>query len=159
MQSLISKIVNNITVNCKNLIFKYVEEDIVVSINVKLLTFESANEGWKAAFTGVFNRLFYFLFCFIYCISVVDQGPTQGIIRKLIKLSDLTVCLDKRNASGKIEIYQEPMLYRCFVEIRLLRNYHQNSSKKATTTRLDIHCNRCGFFYSFNNIFRSTYFD
>lgn len=52
VQSLINKIVNNITVNCKNLILKYVEEDIVVSVNIKLLTFESANEEWQAAFTG-----------------------------------------------------------------------------------------------------------
>lgn len=53
VQSLINKIVNNITVNCKNLILKYVEEDIVVSVNIKLLTFESANEEWQAAFTGI----------------------------------------------------------------------------------------------------------
>lgn len=125
VQSLINKIVNNITINCKNLILKYVEEDIVVSVNIKLLTFESANENWVPAFTEI--------------------SPVQVIMRKLIKLSDLTVCLDKRNASGKIEVYQEPMLYRCFVEIRLLRNYHGSSSKKASTTRLDVYCNKMEF--------------
>lgn len=52
VQSLINKIVSNITIYCNNLILKYVEEDIVLSMNVKLLSFESANEKWEAAFTG-----------------------------------------------------------------------------------------------------------
>lgn len=52
VQSLINKIVSNIRIYCNNLILKYVEEDIVLSTNVKLLTFESADERWKPAYTG-----------------------------------------------------------------------------------------------------------
>lgn len=53
IQSVVNKIVGNITINCNNLILKYVEEDIVVSMNIKLLTVESADEEWKPAFTGI----------------------------------------------------------------------------------------------------------
>lgn len=52
VQSLINKIVSNIRIYCNNLILKYVEEDIVLSMNVKLLMFESANDRWEAAYTG-----------------------------------------------------------------------------------------------------------
>lgn len=39
-------------------------------------------------------------------------------LRKLMRLSDLTLCLDKRNAAGKIETYLEPLLYKCELEFR-----------------------------------------
>lgn len=38
--------------------------------------------------------------------TVSDVSATQIMLRKLITLADLTICLDKRNASGKIEMYQ-----------------------------------------------------
>ena len=34
------------------------------------------------------------------------------VLRRVINFHDLTMCLDKRNASGKIEHYQDPLLYR-----------------------------------------------
>lgn len=34
-----------------------------------------------------------------------ELSPSQLILRKLISLSDVTICLDKRNASGRIESY------------------------------------------------------
>ncbi|XP_017781523.1 PREDICTED: vacuolar protein sorting-associated protein 13B [Nicrophorus vespilloides] len=125
VQNLINKIVSNIRIYCNNLILKYVEEDIVLSMNVKLLTFESANEKWEPAYT--------------------DVSQSHVVIRKVIAVNDLTVCLDKRNASGKIDVYQEPMLYRCSMVIHLLRTYYVASLKKASTTRLDIYCNSMEF--------------
>ncbi|XP_066257341.1 intermembrane lipid transfer protein VPS13B isoform X1 [Euwallacea similis] len=125
IQSLINKIVSNISIHCNNLILKYVEEDIVLSMNVKLLKFESANEKWEPAYT--------------------DLSPAQVTLRKVISVSDLTLCLDKRNASGKIEIYQEPMLYRCSMTMHLLRHYHSSTANVASTTRLDIYCNNMEF--------------
>jgi len=32
--------------------------------------------------------------------------PAQLVLRKLVTLHDLTVCLDRRNSSGKIEFYE-----------------------------------------------------
>ncbi|KAJ8984787.1 hypothetical protein NQ317_003700 [Molorchus minor] len=125
VQQLINKIVSNIRIYCNNVILKYVEEDIVLSINVKLLKFESANEKWEPAYT--------------------DLSPAQVILRKVITVNDLTLCLDKRNASGKIEVYLEPMLYRCSLTMHLLRHYHSATASKASTTRLDILCNNMEF--------------
>ena len=47
-----NKIVSNITIICNNLILKYVEEDIVLSVNVKTVTLQSVNELWQPTFTG-----------------------------------------------------------------------------------------------------------
>ncbi|XP_008197902.1 intermembrane lipid transfer protein VPS13B isoform X1 [Tribolium castaneum] len=125
VQLLINKIVSNIRIFCNNLILKYVEEDIVLSMNVKHLKVESCNEKWEAAYT--------------------DISPTQVIMRKVIGVNDLTVCLDKRNASGKIDFYQEPMLYRCSMTMHLLRTYHSSTSNKTSLTRLDVYCNNMEF--------------
>lgn len=37
------------------MILKYVEEDIVLSMNIKLLKFESANDKWEPAYTGLYE--------------------------------------------------------------------------------------------------------
>ncbi|KAK3912926.1 Vacuolar protein sorting-associated protein 13B [Frankliniella fusca] len=125
VQTMVNKIVSNITINCCNLIVKYVEEDIVMSMNVKNLTFQSANERWEPEFS--------------------DFLSSQLMLRKIIKLSDVTVCLDKRNASGKIDSYQEPVLYRCSVVMRWLRCYSSTSAVRANVSRLDIHCKKMTF--------------
>lgn len=65
-------------------------------------------------------------------------------MRKVIGVNDLTVCLDKRNASGKIDFYQEPMLYRCSMTMHLLRTY-SSTSNKSSLTRLDVYCNNMEF--------------
>lgn len=70
IQSLINKIVSNISIHCNNLILKYVEEDIVLSMNVKLLKFESANENWESAYTGI---LFLFVCSTFDFLTVFDR--------------------------------------------------------------------------------------
>ncbi|KAF5296670.1 hypothetical protein FQR65_LT10210 [Abscondita terminalis] len=125
VQSLINKIVSNIKIFCNNLILKYVEEDIVVSMNVKLLTFESANEKWESSYT--------------------DVSSGHVVLRKLVTISDLTICIDKRNAAGKIDVYQEPVLYRCSFVVHILRNYHTTTVKRQSVTRVDIYCNSMEF--------------
>lgn len=37
------------------------------------------------------------------------------------------------------------MLYRCSMTIRLIMNYHANSPKRASVTRLDLHCQKMEF--------------
>lgn len=56
IKSLVNKATNNITINCNNLILKYVEEDIVLSINVKFLSMQSVNNKWEPAFTGKLHK-------------------------------------------------------------------------------------------------------
>lgn len=53
VQSVVNKIVGNIRIYCNNLILKYVEEDIVLSMNIKLLTFESADQQWAPSYIGL----------------------------------------------------------------------------------------------------------
>ncbi|XP_044753199.1 vacuolar protein sorting-associated protein 13B isoform X2 [Coccinella septempunctata] len=131
LASLIHKIVGNIRIYCNNLILKYVEEDIVLSMNIKHFKFESANEVWEPSFTeALFSS---------------DLGSDEVKMRKLICINDLTICLDKRNAAGKIEVYQEPMLYKCSMTMHLLRTYHSASASRSSTTRLDIYCNSLEF--------------
>ena len=52
IQSLVKKITNNLSVVCNNLILKYVEDDIVLSINVRTVSSRSADHNWAPAFTG-----------------------------------------------------------------------------------------------------------
>lgn len=89
---IVNKIINNISLECQNIILKYVEDDIVVSMNVQLLQFGAADERWK--------------------MTMTDVHPVKVLMRKLVKVSDLTICIDKRNSAGHIEVCQEPILYR-----------------------------------------------
>ncbi|KAK4291913.1 hypothetical protein Pmani_035289 [Petrolisthes manimaculis] len=52
IQGLINRIINNISIVCNNVILKYVEDDIVLSINVKTLEFKSVDGNWTPAFIG-----------------------------------------------------------------------------------------------------------
>ncbi|PKU43746.1 vacuolar protein sorting-associated protein 13b isoform x4 [Limosa lapponica baueri] len=46
------------------------------------------------------------------------------------------VCLDKRNASGKIEFYQEPLLYKCSFRTRLHFTYDNLNSKMPSIIKV-----------------------
>ncbi|XP_043466399.1 vacuolar protein sorting-associated protein 13B [Leptopilina heterotoma] len=125
IKSIVTKVINNITIICNNLILKYVEEDIVLSINVRHLSMQTVNNKWEPAFA--------------------DVSSYEVMLQKLITIQDLTLCLDKMDTSGKIEIYQDPVLYRCSMVIRMIMNYHSNTSKRASVTRLDLHCEKMEF--------------
>lgn len=101
MSGLINKILVNISVICNNIVLKYVEDDIVTSMNIGHLSLHSADEKWKRAY--------------------IDVSANKILFRKLINIIDMTICLDKRNTSGKIEICQEPIIYKCSMELRLFR--------------------------------------
>ncbi|XP_046401566.1 vacuolar protein sorting-associated protein 13B [Ischnura elegans] len=119
IQGLVSKILNNITVVCNNLSVKYIEEDIVLSMHVKNLTFQAVDQHWNPTFSEI----------------------TEPVLRKKISVSDLTVCLDKRNASGKIEAYHEPVLYRSSLEFRLL-TYQRSQPDGNPCSVSDLHASK-----------------
>ena len=52
MSSLVNKIVCNLSVTCNNLILKYVEDDIVLSMNIKTLSLNAVNSKWLREFSG-----------------------------------------------------------------------------------------------------------
>lgn len=121
MASLIAKILNNISLICNNIVLKFIEEDIVISMNIQHLSIYSADHRWKRAFA--------------------DVSPTNVLFRKLINIIDFTICLDKRNSSGKIEFVQEPILYKCSMELRFYRKFNAVTSSKLSLTRIDVQIN------------------
>lgn len=120
MATLINRIANNIAIKCHNIILKFVEEDIVVSMNIQYLSVESADKNWNAAFNEI--------------------SSTKILVRKIININDLTICLDKRNAAGKIEVCEEPILYKCCLQFRFFRRYNILTIDKSSLTRLELYC-------------------
>lgn len=57
IQSLMSKIINNISIVCNNVILKYLEEDIVLSLNARTVSLTSVDGKWETAFTGDFTTV------------------------------------------------------------------------------------------------------
>ncbi|XP_053571218.1 intermembrane lipid transfer protein VPS13B isoform X2 [Bombina bombina] len=116
VQSLITRVVNNVNIVVNNLILKYVEDDIVLSVNITCAECYTVDEFWDRAF--------------------MDISATELVLRKVINFSDCTVCLDKRNASGKIEVYQDPLLYKCSFRTRLHFNYDSLNSKMPSVIKI-----------------------
>lgn len=125
MASLINKIANNISIKLNNIIFKYIEEDIVLSMNVQTLSIDSANDDWKPAF--------------------IDINSTKVTLKKVINVHDLTICLDRPNAQGKIDVCQEPILYRCSLQARMIRKYNLQTAHLASMTRIDVFTDNIDF--------------
>ena len=94
IQGYINKIFNNVNIKINNLILKFVEDDIVFSLNVRSAELYSVDSQWQRAF--------------------VELQQEDLTLRRVLEIHDLTVCLDKRNASGKIDYYQDPVIYRLF---------------------------------------------
>ena len=120
LQSLINKVINNVNIVINNLILKFVEDDIVLSANVKSAECYSVNHEWLRSFT--------------------ELSMPELVLRKVINFHDLTVCLDKRNADGKIETYQDPFLYRCSLTCRMHMIYDSLNSKMPTITKFNLLC-------------------
>ncbi|XP_033726572.1 vacuolar protein sorting-associated protein 13B-like isoform X2 [Pecten maximus] len=122
LQSLMNKIINNVSIIVNNLIVKFVEDDIVLSLNVKSAECYSVDKIWNRAFT--------------------DLSAPDFILRKSVNFCDLTVCLDKCDASGRIETYQDPLIYRCSVTGRVYTKYNSLTSKLPSVTKFDVFCDK-----------------
>ena len=125
VQSLINKIISNVKIVCNNLILKYVEDDIVLSLNTRWLCLTSANALWEPAF--------------------VDLSLPDLVLRKLLQVKDMTICLDRRDISGRINEYQEPFLYRCSLNVHAAWIYDSLTNKIPRVTRYDIRCSKMDF--------------
>lgn len=120
VQGVINKVINNISISISNLILKYVEDDIVLTLNVKSVALFSANESWEKAF--------------------VQLTLPSLCLRKICNISNLTICLDSRNADGKIEMYQDPILYKCNLTCRILSKYLGLGSVSAYESQINVYC-------------------
>ena len=110
---------------CNNLILKYVEDDLVLSLNVRNVSYVSCDSSWQPAFT--------------------EFSLAELIRRKLLSVSDLTICLDRRGTTGKIEVYQDPLLYRCSMAVRLSWCYASLSSKLPFRTVINLLADKMDF--------------
>lgn len=122
LQSLMNKITNNVSVIVNNLIIKFVEDDIVLSLNVKSAECYSVDGVWNRAFT--------------------ELSAPEFILRKSVNFCDLTVCLDKCDSSGRIETYQDPLIYRCSITGRMYIKYDNVHAKLPSITKLDLFCDK-----------------
>ena len=120
VQGVINKVINNISICVNNLILKYVEDDIVLTLNVKSVALFSANDNWEQAF--------------------VELNLPSLCLRKICNINNLTICLDSRNADGKIEMYQDPILYKCNIFCRVLSKYTGVGSVSAYENQVNIYC-------------------
>ena len=118
VQSLVNRVINNVSICVNNVILKYLEDDIVLSLNIKSAETFSVNSNWEKAF--------------------VDVVAPDFLLQKVCNISDLTICLDKRNSSGKIELYQDPLLYKCGLSCRMMLRY--DSLLRPIETKLNIYC-------------------
>uniref|UniRef100_A0A8C2X0N4 Vacuolar protein sorting 13 homolog B n=1 Tax=Cyclopterus lumpus TaxID=8103 RepID=A0A8C2X0N4_CYCLU len=116
VQSLIRRVVNNVNIVVNNLILKYVEDDIVLSVNITSAECYTVDDMWERAF--------------------MDIAAPELVLRKVINFADCTVCLDKRNASGKIEFYQDPLLYKCSFRTRLHFTYDNINYKIPSVIKI-----------------------
>jgi vacuolar protein sorting-associated protein 13B len=67
----------------------------------------------------------------------IELSAPELVLRKSINLCDLTVCLDKCDLSGKIEHYQDPLIYRCSLTGRLYMKYESVNAKYVSITKFD----------------------
>lgn len=103
------------------MILKFVEDDIVLSLNVKTLEVFSVNSEWKRAFA--------------------DMSAPDFVLRRLIEFTDFTLCLDKRDpVDSKIHTYQDPLLYRCSLQTRIHTKYDSLHVSIPSTTKIHTLC-------------------
>lgn len=125
VQGILNKVFNNVSLKIENIIVKYVEDDMVCSVNLKSFEFYSADADWKRAFTE---------------LTLPDL-----LLRKVCEITDVTICLDQQNSSGRIEFYQDPILYKCNLTCRILSKYKNQNGTKAVNTKIDTYSENCDF--------------
>ena len=105
------KIKNNLSLTISNLILKYVEEDIVLTLNVKQITSQPcADENWE--------------------IGITESNESDPVVRTKANIENLTICLDRRNPStGQIDFYEKPILYRSGINVRILQRFSSHGQR------------------------------
>ena len=123
VQTVLARILNNVQIVVNNLIVKFIEDDVVISLSSRTAQCFAANQQWLKSFVEL---------------------TTQDLsLRRLITLPDLTLCLDRRDSDGKVHRYEVPLLSRCSFECRIQMSYtnvYQQLSTKPIQTRLTFNC-------------------
>jgi len=99
MHSVLQRVLQNIGVEIRNLVFKYSTDSYVSSVSWKALSLTSSNGNWEPAFAN-------------------PEGETRAIY-KMLNVDDITWCLDALDTGGKTA-YQTPLFNRESVAIRAI---------------------------------------
>jgi len=99
MHSVLQRVLQNIGVEIRNLVFKYTTDSYVSSVSWKSLSLASTNAKWEPCFAN-------------------PEGETRAIF-KMLSVEDITWCLDARDVDGKLA-YQTPLFNRESVAIRAI---------------------------------------
>lgn len=119
IQNIINKVLFNICIIVNNVIVKFVEDDMVLSLSMKSAECYTVNERWEKAF--------------------VDVSLNNNQLKKILQLNDVTICLDRleNRRNSKINFYQDPFIYRFSVESRLNFAY-ASASNNALNPQLEL---------------------
>lgn len=82
--------------------------------------------------------------------DIVDLALNNLVLKRILNVQDLTLCLDKCSASGKIEVYEDPLFYRCSLCIRLHMVYESSNARVPYITKANLNCDKLNF--SISNI-------
>lgn len=66
------------------------------------------------------------------------------LLHKVWQVNELTVCLDQRNEDGKIEVYQDPLLYQCSLAITT-RMFGDKTGLNQPQVQVNTHCPEMAF--------------
>ncbi|KAL5965577.1 Vacuolar protein sorting-associated protein 13B, partial [Taenia solium] len=110
--SYLTRIWSNIEVVIKNLIVKFVEGDAVISLNIRSLDCFPTLLNWQR--------------------GVMAQSAGNYCLHRLLRLTDMTLCIDRCDAKGHISTYQDPVMYRSNFDIRLQTVFTQNNNGLAS---------------------------
>jgi vacuolar protein sorting-associated protein 13B len=99
MHSVVQRVLQNIGVEVRNLVFKYNTDSYVSSVSWKSLSLTSSNSSWEPIFAS-------------------PEGETRAIYKKL-SVDDITWCLDAVDPSGKTS-YQTPLFNRETLAVRTI---------------------------------------
>ena len=112
LQTYLTRLWSNIEVVVNNLIIKFVEDNAVISLNIRSLDCFPTLPNWQR--------------------GIEAHSSGNYCLHRLLKLSDLTLCIDQCDAKGHIGVYQDPVIYRCSFEIRMQTVFTQKNNGLAS---------------------------
>ena len=98
VQTLVQRALHNAVLRVRNAVVKLVDGRVVASLSLRSLEIYSADARWQRAFVEL-------------------DGPSRAL-RKVLELSDLTLCLDERDASGRVARFERPLLRTALTTLR-----------------------------------------
>ena len=129
-----------------NVVVKFVEDDMVLSINMKSAECFSVNHLWEKTYMDIGNLQ-----------QQQQQQPSAEFrlqsdehhVRKILQLNDVTICLDKLDSrtNNKISFYQDPLIYRCSIQSRLDFKFSSNLNlnnidQQLKLIKLNLYCRK-----------------